>query len=542
MNRNQLPARLKGATNFSDDRAELDPISIVRLLKWQKHIHDRLVQATTIRLRKGRKRTAGNWAIAYIAFVATRKYVDIEPWWASAAANDELWRECGFPNGRPAYQTVYDHFTELEQFAPEFQRTVKELVSRARIGSGNLVGRDVHVDSCEDETHARLVHDCQEHESCRRRATLAKRGGRGSASPAKYPERESTKYASGQRRDLATEHPLEVDEKLKGVVEKMLIVDDKGREVLRVRMNGCWYRSLDPEAGLRAYKGQRQNIKFWHGYYNTKAVDHYTGAPLAIVVSSASIAEHHIYPELLHRVKETVGEAPRAVVADKGFSIESVFKANTEQGILTVSPFRGGSSADRAAYETDKYDMHGIPKCKHCKSEGVFVSFTTAPKPRILFTCSINCPSSRNANGKPQRMSIYCEEKWRFLLPAFRTSELYMALRMSLGTYERVHGYWRRRYHVGGTDVDNRPNRFGRATRQLRANAALVIEWLLICWREGWFGNPRRNQNTPYTRRAYLQAGGLRAYRRRQRRGQMLPRPPVLPGLLPPLGAVAAGP
>ena len=192
-----------------------------------------------------------------------------------------------------------------------------------------------------------------------------------------------------------------------GTAEKVVDATDvNGREYKRIRINGCWYRSLDTEAGIRTYKKPR-GFKFWHGYYNTKAIDHYTGAPLAIVVTSASRSEFHIYPELKESVKSTIGATPRSMVADKGFSVESVFQTNAKDKMLSARSFRQGRNKTRAEYATEEYDMHGIPKCKHCKHEGVFVSFTTVPKPRIIYRCSVSCPGSRNASGKPMRTYRY---------------------------------------------------------------------------------------------------------------------------------------
>jgi hypothetical protein len=50
-----------------------------------------------------------------------------------------------------------------------------------------------------------------------------------------------------------------------------------------------------------------------------------------------------------------------------------------------------------------------------------------------------------------------------------------------------------------------------------------VIEWLTICWREGWLGSQRRNLQQAKTQRGYRQAGGLKAYRRRQKIARGMP-------------------
>jgi hypothetical protein len=47
--------------------------------------------------------------------------------------------------------------------------------------------------------------------------------------------------------------------------------------VKRVKVGDCRYRTLDVEAGIRAYMGARGAKRFWHGYYSGKAVDHFTG-------------------------------------------------------------------------------------------------------------------------------------------------------------------------------------------------------------------------------------------------------------------------
>jgi hypothetical protein len=52
-----------------------------------------------------------------------------------------------------------------------------------------------------------------------------------------------------------------------------------------------------------------------------------------------------------------------------------------------------------------------------------------------------------------------------------------------------VHHHWRVRYAVGADDHMHRPNRKGLPCQQLRANAALLIKWMMIFWREGWIPN-----------------------------------------------------
>ncbi len=56
---------------------------------------------------------------------------------------------------------------------------------------------------------------------------------------------------------------------------------------------------------------------------------------------------------------------------------------------------------------------------------------------------------------------------------------------------EGPHDDWRDRYNVGGKSLKERPKRIGMAWQQLRATAALVIEWTWVHVRMGWTGRPR---------------------------------------------------
>jgi hypothetical protein len=509
LSRQSLPVSLPGATEFSADRDVLSPLYVVRLLKQHPEILDELIEATTITTDR-RPRIDGVWALAFLAFTCARNIVDVEPWWTDSA-DTKVWEECGFA-GRPSYQTTYDRFVELERYEEHFRRAANKLIQRARKHSGGLVGRDVHVDGTESDTNARLVHICGP--SCPRlseeEAEAKKRRG-----PAKLPDRLAAETVRAIRHEETRENaPAEEEQDVlnAGDVRKIVTKIDKktGREYLEIEATwGCKYRSLDTTAGARAYTGTKGAFRYWHGFYNIKSVDHYTGGALDVFVMNASINEFHANDTIVDRLIEALGEAPRAICYDKGFSIERVFRRNTSEGIATVAPFRGGRYGNRADYDSELYDRHGIPRCKHCGAEGQFVSFLRSPKPRLLYACSLGC-----SEAKGKRMSINCDEKWRLLLPLWRTTEAYMALRRSSRSYnEGIHSYWRSRYGVGGTNSKTRPKRIGVAWQQLRASAALLAEWLKICWREGWLGSPRRNTNDPVVTRAQKEADSLFSYR-----------------------------
>jgi hypothetical protein len=212
-------------------------------------------------------------------------------------------------------------------------------------------------------------------------------------------------------------------------------------------------------------------------------------------VRSASEQEHRAYPHVLERVCQATGAVPAAVVADRGYSIKEVFEHNTRRGIASVMPWRATQAHMRKAAEhkrdvrsyedCDTHDRHGVVRCKHCGGATKFVAFTTGAGgdrgPRLEVQCT-----AKNFDECRKRQTIACEHNWRMLLPLWRTSPIYLALRHSHDRYERVHHHWRVRYRVASDDHALRPKRRGLDCQQLRANAALLIEWLIVCWREGW--------------------------------------------------------
>ena len=184
---------------------------------------------------------------------------------------------------------------------------------------------------------------------------------------------------------------------------------------------------------------------------------------------------------------KAIGESPRSVVADKGLSIKSVFELNTKSGIASVMPFRP-SRGQRRRIDRDAFDRHGIVRCKKCGGQTRTVRFATNPYPRLWFICLEQATADCS-----REQTMACSNDWRALLPLSRTEPAYFALKRMHYHYERVHNLWRARYRVGAATHEMRPKRRGLGCQQLRANAALVVEWLRILDREGWSGSARRN-------------------------------------------------
>jgi hypothetical protein len=438
------------------------------------------------------------------------------PWWNETTT--EFWRACGFKR-KPQWQTVYSNFVRLEQHEDAFAECVARMVQHAVKKSDGLVGFDMHFDSTEAETNARLIHDCRPGDGCKQAFGWNKNRYTGKSARAVSAEETTGRVQAERHRLTADEVSEDEAELMLGDPENKLEWNEETR-TLRIKVGklGCWFRVLDTEAGVRAYSKNGKATRFWLGYYNMKAIDHYTGAPVAVHVTSASIQEYHAYPELFAKATSATGKMPRAVVADRGFSVESIFRHNTEHGVASVIPYRKVPH-EEGRPSTLAFDEDGIPRCKGCRGETKLVRFNESnPEPRIWFRCL--APEQGNA-ACAKEQSIYCKEGWRQLLPLWRNTEAYWALRDSHDEYERVHIHWRQRYTVAGDNFSNRPKRRGRACQQLRANAALIIEWLRILWREGWLGSARRTSGAEVVRTAVTQLG--KRLQRRMDRGLHMP-------------------
>jgi hypothetical protein len=107
-----------------------------------------------------------------------------------------------------------------------------------------------------------------------------------------------------------------------------------------------------------------------------------------------------------------------------------------------------------------------------------------------------------------------------------RRTRPYAILTEARSEYERIHDLNRDRYKIGPDCLALRPKRIGAAWQQLRVSAATVIEWLRVCFRQGWLGKSGRHEQplnrtskrvfdpTLRTRQALNRLGGGLAGRR----------------------------
>jgi len=477
LDRFSTPEQLPGATAFSDEPDLYSAKQLIAYIKSSAWLWRPLLERTEERYEWGPKRGPGKWALIYLAFVMSG-IADVEPWYNKHAREDiTLWKLCGFSRV-PAYQTVWERFAELEERADAFERAARSLIRHAR-KKDLRVGAWWHVDATEAETHAAPVHDCLPHEPCpsRRRVRIAR----------------LETGAVRELRQAAAKGPSEEDAEAVEVagiraepIEKKIV--DRKRGGVRFYSGGHWWFSRDADAGTRAYtKGKTQRA--WHGFYNGKVADHYTGGPLAIYVFPADKQEYVAYPTMYEQARSNVGADPLSVAGDKGHSLRAVYEYNTLRGVASVFPYRrkNGSSPEQAE-ATEEWDEHGIPFCKHCRSGCDFVSFAVVDgRARLWFECAMP-----QTDACERVQTISCSKDYARLLPLWRTSEAYGAMRESHGEYERIHHLERVRYLVAPDQLAIRTKRIGIGVQQLRSSAAMFLEWLRICMRQGWIGRKGR--------------------------------------------------
>jgi hypothetical protein len=485
-----------GATAFSRDEAVSGSLNSVRLLKSQRWVWDDLREACDLDKRWGRGRNEGHWELAAVAFV-TSGHIDVQPWLRSTT--DDLWRECGFAE-KPLYRTAWRRLRELEGVVNAFLDATAKVVQRAK-AHDDRVGAHTHFDGTEDETHAALVHDCERGQCPRRGRGHA--AGRGRSGAGERPIRQATKTFRTERQDINALDPEDAERKQdERAPERVELVQHGARTVKRIKVGGCWYRTLDVDAGIRAYMGPRGAKRFWHGYYNQKAIDHFTGGVLFAGVYNASGQEYDLFDDVFDNTARIIGKAPESAIGDKGLSVLSVFEKCTVNGTAPVFAWRphGG---DYKRHDFDTHDRHGVVRCKHCGGPTTFVRFAagdlanpeTRRNPRLWVECTHGAEP-----GCAKVQTIACKTDYRLLVSLWRTDPLYHELKESHSSYESVHDWWRDRYKVAADDIGIRPKVRGIGWHRLRANVAALVEWLRISAREGWLGSARsarRNHGQP---------------------------------------------
>lgn len=488
----------------------------------------------------GRKRMPGSFVLLFIVFVMGR-IPSAQAFRHMHRSNETLWIECGFTrrNKRgnlliPSYKTLARRFNELEDYLDRqveenvvledgFKRAADACIAHAR-KHAPVIGRAAIMDGTAASTHAALVHACPVTTECGLKqldqaeaaGDARKPGPKGVAYGTRIP-RPSVKDINQERADegkealedeSAARSPRALKRLNKEEIEKLHLDPDflwwAQRELDATDKNGKpvpgrdhYFCCKDTTVGARNY---RQTAKsrgtFWLGWNIIKLVDVYTGAAISVTAIEADKQEYHEYPALAEKARASIGVYPQMVSGDRGLSIKSVYEFNTRRGIATVTPFRQTPQHKRRReLENEIVDRHGVPRCPACGAEGKTrgrgLGFRIEDgTPRIYFACS-----ARITPGCSGTKHVDCEQEWRLLQPLNITDETYHQMRQVHGHHENIHRLQRQRYSVGGREISVRDHRMGVRRQQLRLHAAMLLEWLRICLRQGWLASVRKATN-----------------------------------------------
>lgn len=90
-----------------------------------------------------------------------------------------------------------------------------------------------------------------------------------------------------------------------------------------------------------------------------------------------------------------------------------------------------------------------------------------------------------------------CSHESRLLQPLRINEPVYNQAREAHDNREHVHIHDRQRYTVGGREVATCDHRIGADWQMLRHEAAMFLDWLRVCVRNGWLDRPRTNPKDP---------------------------------------------
>lgn len=506
--RTSLPWTVSGATRFAQVRRNVQYPEIKAILQ-HPEIFQAFLDATNVDRGWGRPRIPGMWMIVFIDFIASGR-AHVAKWYETAWG---IFRLAGFGDRRPCLATVEARFRELEMFDESVLDLIATLVRTASDRTDGHVGRDIHVDATEVQMNTRWLHDCDpgtcEHVHGLPMRVLSIRQTRqlrwdeldeedvqdDGAQPTDLPDT----VADGFDADvfIVEDGPddLPDDTEQQAADAQTRPRDrwtrDDSRGYPRYFDGRHWCRASDPDARPRRHQGKDgQPDKLWVGGICHKAVDGYTRATLAMVITAADKQEPDVYPDLLDKVMRTTGRAPRAMTGDRGLAFDAVAKLNTQNNIATVLPLRLHTRCGEEA----EFDQKGQPRCQSCQTRMRRVRYTPPGEhrgARVMF----QCPNHETNAGCAGERAIRCETAPLHLLPIPTDHQTYVALHRAHFDKEVAHHLARQRFCVGSNALPHRTMAKGLQVLQFRANVAVLVEWLRVHIRMGWITIPTRNGN-----------------------------------------------
>jgi hypothetical protein len=521
-----FPETLPERAKFSGDRTLNESVSLVRAFKDTAWISRPLMAAINdLAPRCGRPRMKGEWALVAIAFIASRQG-DIQPFYDRTSL--ELWHECGFDH-IPSYTTTHARLTELEHAIPEIEDAIGAMIQHF-IKIEPRIGRHVHIDGTEADTHSRFFHACKEGDPCgwlRPGETIEEVNRRvlGTATTDSV-QRQRQKEDAGEADYEAEEAHLSsvrLDPSA-GIAPDVVAggpstgcARNRKQPLYSVETSKHVWQTHDPDAGFRSYLKPGGSVEGWHGYYHLRGVDDFTGLTLYGLVESSSRTESSQYEKILRGIVRSTNPAssrprldddettvthalrgadvllPEAILGDRGFGYPFIYEMNTALGIQTVAPWR--NLGDGRKEPTDItltgldglpfcVDRHGVIHCKYCGGPTKRLELRRArdENPRIYVQCLL--PSAGDSRCR-KRQSVSCHLDPRMLTPLARNDNRYLALEGRF-QFERVHNSTRIRNRNGAKDPILRPKRLGQPWQQLLVHLGNMVDWFRAGLKHDW--------------------------------------------------------
>lgn len=498
------------ATEYSDDEALCDPVEIVRLVKAFPEIDDHVRAAYCLdpvdeslcselegerkpAKKRGRPRVKGRFELLYLAFVASGDPAMESFWhrWRSSL----LWDECGFVE-RPSYETMRNYFIAFEELKQRGFRDGAHILIRKAKKQDPLIGTAVIIDETRFDSIAVLEHCCSDKAKCRalwekqKKALGAEAKGR-KGPPERLLRASDETYNDWKAQELADPELAEGE-----IPESVVPASAADERYLYRKINEHDYRARDHSAGLRKYAKIKARPEVWHGgLLQAQVCARYRTALDYQAFAADQMAYDHL-PELYENAAEAIGERPLVASLDALYATKPVGEFFIRRGTQPIRPHSKSESATREEMRCDAFDEHQVIRCPTCGSE-------TDQEPYFVFhngqpVVRVRCRTPR-AERCYKLQSVRCDVRWGWVGILDYEDKLVNQLREKHGQME---GYWdsqRRRYGLAGKDFTGKLKRFNVIpAQQLRAEAALLIEWLRLCLRHGFIGSwANRNQNTP---------------------------------------------
>jgi hypothetical protein len=267
--------------------------------------------------------------------------------------------------------------------------------------------------------------------------------------------------------------------------------------------NGCEYRSLDCQSGLRAYESGA-----WFGGQHYALTSALVGEPVEVEVFPADVQEYDGYPSLDDAIVRGIGRRPRVISTDRASYTRPFYEYNTRRGVAVVAPERKlVGKPTHGSWRTERWDEDGVPRCAACggpgnqSAPGLGLVFVRG-EPVIRFRCMLPL---RPACYQVQQVA--CAHEFLKLTPLSQLLELPHAIAERHGPHERVFRHTRQRWKVAGKELAERlPTHRGVSAQRLRAHASLFWLWFRLNLRNGWL-SPIQAPITPNERQPVRLSG-----------------------------------